>query len=267
MRTARQVVESPHFAISEVACSDDHVGWSKPEPSDSLRIVLVRQGRFRRSSRGRETTIDPTTGYLQRPGDEERFSHPAGGDLCTSIALKGDALTNEPWLRSAVEDTSSPEVRVDARVELALRMLMRSAAEPEPAAAEALLDLLALSLRGKPVTAPPGPGRRELAEQARDAIVAGVPSSRSLVRLAKLLGTSPSHLSRTFRHHIGSSVSQYRNRVRISHTLAHIDDGESDLAGLAANHGFSDQAHLSRVMRDAVGKTPGQIRALLAQPM
>jgi AraC-like DNA-binding protein len=255
--SARALVERTDVAVHEVACRDDHTGWSAPEPAGAAQIVLVRRGRFRLDANGRTLTADPTTGYLQGPGAVQRFSHPAGGDVCTSITFTGHALTAEPWLDAAVRAPSSHEVRVDARLELAHRMLLRTGE------VEAVLDLLALALRGRSGGAPPGPGRADLARRAREAILAGDPAAGDLVSLARLLGTSPSHLSRTFRHHTGLPVSRYRNRVRVSRALARIEDGESDLAGLAARLGFSDQPHFTRVMRRELGRTPARAVALL----
>ncbi|WP_201761751.1 MULTISPECIES: AraC family transcriptional regulator [unclassified Nonomuraea] len=256
MRTERRLIQSPHFVLRAVECTDDHGGWSAPETAPGAQIVLVRRGRFRLDAQGRELTVEPTTGYLHRSGEEVRFAHPAGGDVCTSITLTGDALTEK------VDAVRSPAVRVDARLELAHRLLLRSGADPGYAAVEALLDLLLLALRDQPRDGSP-PGRSELADRAREAILADEPGCGNLVALARRLGTSPSHLSHTFRHHVGMPLSRYRNRVRVSRALTRLDQGETDLAALAAGLGFSGQAHLTRVMRDEVGHTPGRVRALL----
>ncbi|GHF18131.1 AraC family transcriptional regulator [Streptomyces spiralis] len=257
VRRQRTIVESPHFVVRAVECADDHARWSAPEVSSSAQIVLVRQGRFRLDSRGRRVTVDPTTGYMQRPEEESRFAHPAGGDVCTSVTFIGDALT------TGLEAARSPAVRVDARLELAHRLLSRTGADPDFAAAEALLDLLLLALREQPAQIP-APGRADLADRAREAVLADDPAAAGLVTLARLLETSPSHLSRTFRHHVGMPLSRYRNRVRVSHALTRIDQGETDLAILAVSLGFSDQAHFTRVMREELGSTPSRVRMLLA---
>jgi AraC-like DNA-binding protein len=262
MRTERVVVATSHFVVKEVRCSDDHTGWSQPEWSSLVQVVLVKRGRFRHESRAHALTADPTTGYLHSPGHEQRFSHPTGGDVCTSVTFTNDALTSEPWLQSAIGQ-AAPEVRVDGRLELAHRSLLRSGADADLGAAEALLDLLALSLRSSAASVSPAPGRRELAERAREAIASGESASASLVGLAQLLETSPSHLSRTFRHHIGVTVSRYRNRVRVSKALDRLENGETDLAALGVSLGFSDQAHLSRVMRAELGRTPRRAAALM----
>ncbi|WP_285693041.1 helix-turn-helix transcriptional regulator [Actinomadura sp. NBRC 104412] len=261
MRSSHALITTPEVAVHEVVCRDDHTGWSEPEPAGGAQIVLVRRGRFRMDAEGRTLAADPTTGYLQGPGAIQRFAHPAGGDVCTSISLKGHALTAEPWLDDAVRSPTSHEIRVDARLELAHRLLLRADAGGVD---EAVLTLLDLALRGQRRRTPsPGPGRAELARLAREAIVAGEPGSDRLVPLARSLGTSPSHLSRTFRHHIGMSVTRYRNRIRISRALQRIEAGETDLARLAYELGFSDQAHFTRVLRAELGRTPDQVRSLL----
>ncbi|WP_199747953.1 helix-turn-helix domain-containing protein [Actinomadura sp. WAC 06369] len=256
MRTAKTVVRSPHFVVRAVECADDRARWSGPEAASAAEIVLVRRGRFRLDHRGVRLMADTTTGYLHRPGEEVRFAHPAGGDACTSVEFTGDALT------AGMETAPAPAVRVDARLELAHRLLLRAGADRAFAAAEAVLGLLRLVLRGQPDDLP-APGRRELADRAREAVAAGEPAAADLVSLARLLETSPSHLSRTFRHHVGMPLSRYRNRVRVSRALARIDGGERDLAGLAAGLGFSDQAHFTRVMRDELGRTPGRVLRVL----
>ncbi|MGA8115605.1 MAG: AraC family transcriptional regulator [Actinocatenispora sp.] len=257
MLVTRRVMADPHFVIRVVECTDDHVRWSPPELTSATHMVLVRRGRFQLESHGRRVTVDPTTGYLQAPGHEARFAHPAGGDVCTSITLPGDALTE------GVEAARSRAVRVDARLELAHRMLLRADADPAFAGIEAVVELLRLALRHQRAKTP-APGRHGLADRARDAMLADEPGGTSLVTLAHLLETSPSHLSRTFRHHVGMTISRYRNRVRISRALQRIDDGETDLASLAFALGFSDQAHFTRTMQRELGHTPGRVRALLA---
>jgi AraC-like DNA-binding protein len=45
--------------------------------------------------------------------------------------------------------------------------------------------------------------------------------------------------------------------------LEQLQAGQRDLAGLAAQLGFADQAHLSRTMRSEVAASPGTVRNLL----
>ena len=44
------------------------------------------------------------------------------------------------------------------------------------------------------------------------------------------------------------TLTAYRNRVRVLRALDAIEDGHRDLAGLAADLGFADHAHLTRAV-------------------
>jgi AraC-like DNA-binding protein len=82
-----------------------------------------------------------------------------------------------------------------------------------------------------------------------------------LVELSRVTGCSPHHLSRVFARLTGLTVSQYRNRLRVSLALERVAGGERDLAGLAGDLGFADHAHLTRTVRAATGRTPSALRA------
>ncbi len=60
------------------------------------------------------------------------------------------------------------------------------------------------------------------------------------------------------------SLTRYRNRVRVSRALERLAAGERSLGVLAADLGFSDQAHLTRTMRAYAGRTPSVLRRLLS---
>jgi AraC-like DNA-binding protein len=258
MRSAVELAARPEFAVHTVACRDDHRGWSAPEFRSGHGLVLVRGGRFRRRAAGVIADVDRTVGYFALPGEEEYFAHPAGGDVCTSISLSADV-----W-QSLTPDRPAPGLYVDARLDLAHRRFLAAAdsGDVDYAVAEQLLALVNTALN-RPDTPAPSVDRA-LVAQARAAIQAGHPSSGSLLSLADLLAVSPYRLSRAFPRELGISLTRYRNRVRVSRALDRLEDGEPDLAGLAADLGFADQAHLTRTVRDHCGHTPAALRRLLA---
>ena len=86
---------------------------------------------------------------------------------------------------------------------------------------------------------------------------------RALPELARSLATSPHHLSRIFRALTGHTISRHRMRLRVRAALERMAGGERDLARLAAEVGFADQAHLTRVIRSDTGTTPSALRAAL----
>jgi AraC-like DNA-binding protein len=84
------------------------------------------------------------------------------------------------------------------------------------------------------------------------------------LELGRGLAISPQHLSRIFRALTGATISRHRMRLRVRAALERLADGERDLARLAADAGFADQAHLCRVVRDETGTTPSALRHALA---
>ncbi|MGW2156407.1 helix-turn-helix transcriptional regulator [Nonomuraea sp. NPDC001699] len=296
MRSSRQLARGKGFTLDLVTCVDDHRGWSRPEVGRAHRMVLVHRGAFRRMADGRPAAVDPTMAYLGAPGEEERFAHPAGGDVCTSLSLS-PAL----WRTLAGDGTrlARPTVYVDARFELAHRRLLAAAraGDPDFALVESLLSLTSATLTqlagpATPAAAPtpaPGPAGSPagsparsparspvralvrspaaITEAAREAISADHPAAAGLLPLAELLAVSPYRLSRAFTRELGVSLTHYRNRVRVSRALDRLESGETGLAALAADLGFADQAHLTRTVRRHVGHTPAALRRLLASPV
>jgi AraC-like DNA-binding protein len=248
----------PEFTVSAVDCRDDHRGWSAEQPREDVRLVLVRSGGFRRRVRGVCTDLDRTVGYLGLPGEEEHFSHPAGGDVCTSISLRPDL-----W-RSLAGDAarlSGSTLYVNGKLDLAHRRLLAAGSD---SAAEGLVGLVAQAVQQVvTTTVPGGGGDPALVAKARAVIGDDHPASANLIPLAALLGVSPYQLSRAFTRELGVSLTRYRNGVRVARALDRLEEGEPSLSVLAADLGFSDQAHLCRTVREHLGHTPTALRRLL----
>ncbi|GAA2066535.1 helix-turn-helix transcriptional regulator [Streptomyces albiaxialis] len=267
MLSATVLATRPDFSVTAVTCQDDHTRWSEAEIRDDFRVVLVRRGRFRRHAAGTHADIDPTMAYVGVPGEEEHFAHPAGGDDCTSISL-----TPALWQDMAGDVTrlATQCVYVDARLDLTHRRILATArtGDIDYALTEELLDLLATAV-GQLVSGPtplgtqPPRSESALVAAARQAINDGHPASDGLLPLAELLEVSPYRLSRSFTRELGVSVTRYRNRIRVGRALDRLEEGETSLGILAADLGFADQAHLSRTMRQYLGRTPTALRRLL----
>lgn len=260
------VASCDDFSVTAVTCRNDHRRWSEPEIRDGYGMVLVRRGRFRRSGGGTAADVDPTLAYLSEPGVEERFAHPHGGDVCTSIGFSPRlwrSMTEGRPLRLA----GGPAIYVDARIDLAHRRALAASSDVGYAMAEELVRLLRAVVEQVAAVPPPPPpaGDRALLAEAREAVGADHPASTTLLSLAGLLDVSPYRLSRAFTRGTGVSLTRYRNRVRVGRALDRLEEGEESLAVLAADLGFADQAHLCRTVRDHLGHTPTAVRALLTR--
>jgi AraC family transcriptional regulator len=90
-----------------------------------------------------------------------------------------------------------------------------------------------------------------LARTARDA---------ELPTLARAVGVHPVHLSRTFRRFAGSTMTQLRKTLRLERATEAIVRSNRPIAQIASEHGFADQSHLTRALRNATGLTPASLR-------
>jgi AraC-like DNA-binding protein len=118
-----------------------------------------------------------------------------------------------------------------------------------PSDVERAQDLLAACL-------PPADPRGRLVERAVD-LLAAEHELRRVTDLADRLGTTPRTLQRRFEQCLGVGPKEVLQRQRISDALVEVEAGaEVDWAALAAELGFADQPHLTRVFRDLVGVTP-----------
>jgi AraC family transcriptional regulator len=71
-------------------------------------------------------------------------------------------------------------------------------------------------------------------------------------------------LSCAFRRHCGETIGAHLRRCRVERVCERlIAEPERSLADLAAEAGFADQSHLTRVFRRLVGTTPGAFQAAL----
>lgn len=267
MLTAVDVATGPGVRVKTVTCRDDHTGWSQPETRDGYNLVMVRRGRFRRRVDGTSTDLDPTMAYLGEPGAEEQFAHPAGGDLCTWIRLQPALWTA---LDGAATTLAQPAFYVHARLDLNHRRLLAAARAGDVGYAmmQGILDLLTdvlaqVGAGASPAHSPARPQDRALVAAAREAIVTDDPAARALLTLATRLAVSPFRLSRAFSREMGVSVTRYRNRARVARALDRLEHGEDNLATVAADLGFADQAHLCRTIRQHLDHTPTEVRALL----
>jgi AraC-like DNA-binding protein len=268
--TGHRLFDDHGVTITDVTCRQPPGRGATDEPAHHA-IVFVRRGCFVRRVDGTDHFLDPTRIYCINPGDEQRYDHPhAHGDDCTSIrfdpSLLGSLWGDDPTLPSQ-PITSSPGIDLEHRHLLAAAHRGDHPAEVH----ERTLALAAATLAqveptrvasGRPATVR---AHRALVDATREALAAdpGV----SLVDLARALGVSPHHLSRTFHARAGHTIARHRMRLRVRAALERLARGDDRLGDLAADLGFTDQSHLCRAIRRETGHTPTALRRALARPM
>ena len=122
----------------------------------------------------------------------------------------------------------------------------------------AQLTVLADWLRGRLAAAPAPVGWI-----ARAVAQLSSPSSRTssspVEAVADTLGVSRQHLARSFRREVGLSPKQLARIARMQRAVAALAGATPDLARLAVELGYFDQAHLTNELHALTGATPSAL--------
>lgn len=101
-----------------------------------------------------------------------------------------------------------------------------------------------------------------LAHRARTMIAAEPPVRVPVSELARQLGCSTSHLSRTFTRVFGMTPTTYRTEVRLQLAIEHLRTTPgADLTQVALSCGFSSHSHFTAAFRRRIGLTPSAFAA------
>jgi AraC-like DNA-binding protein len=83
----------------------------------------------------------------------------------------------------------------------------------------------------------------------------------SLRDLANEVGISVYHLCRTFRRATGSTLHQYRQKLRVRWSLESVMESSRSLVDIALDMGFSSHSHYTSSFRQEFAQTPSSLRA------
>jgi len=84
-----------------------------------------------------------------------------------------------------------------------------------------------------------------------------------LSEVASDVDVPPARLSAEFRKYTGCTFGDYVRELRVGLVKTRLRAGDQPLAEIAFQAGFADQAHCTRVFKQATGWTPGQYRMAL----
>lgn len=96
-------------------------------------------------------------------------------------------------------------------------------------------------------------------------ITRAAPSAADLGLVARRCGTNGRSLRRHFARYLGLGPKQMDRVIRVQRCMRALTRQPVPLAVLAADHGFSDQAHLSREFKRLVGLSPRRYASLVGR--
>lgn len=282
----------------DVCCTSSASPCGDEEHGRAHQLIFIRSGVFvKHSGPGgrREVVAEPMHVLCLNHDEPYRVSHPAdGGDDCTALSFTADAVLDATAIFDplAADHPSvpfrithaplTPDVLFRFR---ALRRALRTGAAsgsrfPDTLAVEdEALMLLGLVLRDGYHAHGVRHGirtaghrsstmrdRRELVERTKEALAIQPGKTWSLAALAREVNSSPYHLTRVFREHVGLPVHGYLLRLRFAIALERIEAGESNLSTIALALGFSSHSHFTTAFRRAFGAAPTVVARQLASP-
>ncbi len=217
------------------------------------------RGSVHRCAPGQISILHPDEPHDGRPGSTEPLGYQC---LYLSPAAIQDAI--------AAAGTYKPSLPFIENPVLAHPGIARSIAdsfdnELEPLYADGLVVSLANKLAGIAFGPRVQPVRRRLDVAALDRAAEFLRSSANRVvhsrELEAITGLTRFELATQFKRRFGTSPYRYLLMRRLDFVRMALPSG-ADLAELAQQAGFSDQSHMGRVFRAALGMTPGQFAKL-----
>jgi len=133
--------------------------------------------------------------------------------------------------------------------------LVRRIADRDPIEAA---NVLKQQLAGKPYTPP-------ISDNWSDRLAADLRASPNLqlVRWARSNGVTREYIWRCFDRHYGVSPVQFRSEMNARGAWLALTGSREPLSSIAADFGFSDQAHMTRAVKALTGMPPAQWRKQL----
>lgn len=278
----RMLVESLGVCLTDFSCRAQVHPDGEEEHNLTYSIVFVRRGAFGRVQGRQRVVADANHVLFFSPEQPYRIFHPApGGDDCTILALPAE-LAREAVARHAPREAERPGTPFRIGHALSTRHALRLHYEllalaargtPSFALEDTLAELADEALRSAcqqhGLASGDGtrrePGRvarhhREVAEEVKRLLSMRLDRAPGLGELARRLGCSPFHLSRTFRRAAGMSLRAYLGQLRTRTAADRLARGEDDLTRLALELGYADHAHFTRAFRGAWGMPPSAFR-------
>ena len=236
---------TPLVGVVDVTCRAGRSGPGEEEHNAATDVVLVRRGVFRVQLRGETLLADPGSALVFAAGDPFRVGHPTdGGDRCTVLRFTPELL--EEALGPAVSRAVRlPPVPGPGDDEQALHLLVGVAGAPTP--------------RATPLS-------QRRAAAVRELLAAEPGASWRIGEIARELHVSPYHLARQFRAATGTTIRAHLLSLRLALAVERLEEGEEDLARLAADLGFASHSHLSARFRERLGRPPSRMRTSVTAP-
>ncbi len=91
--------------------------------------------------------------------------------------------------------------------------------------------------------------------------------SGGVERFLQLCGRSREHAARTIRKHLGTTPTEYVNRIRIAYAQRQLEMGDQGILDIALDCGLENLSHFYALFRNQTGQTPRAYRLAHHRPL
>jgi AraC-like DNA-binding protein len=244
-----------------------HVCYA-PHSHESFSIGAILSGQSTYLNGSARYRVEQGTVVVMNPGDVHACN-PLQDRPWSYRMLYVDT----PWLRQLQHDLGVSEQdalrpfatthTTDARLFAGLNALYETLTDShlEPLAKHsAAVDYFSLVQQTLDPAAVSSVAVNDKLERAADFIRTRCTSAVKLEDICSVVQLSPSYLIRAFKQHFGLTPHGYLTNCRIQFARAQLRRGR-EIAEVAQDAGFADQAHLQRVFKQHLAATPGHYRA------
>ncbi len=236
-----------------------HPGGSRipPHAHRNAYFCFVRQGAYVETFGPRSRDCGPLTVAFHVP-DETHSEQMTGSDVRSlnvevSDEWLGRVREAAPTLRDPADCNGGSAAWLAARLYREFRW--------GDSSSRLMLEGLLLEIAGELArAATPAPTAPAWLRRVREMLRDRFRENLSPADLAAEAGVHRVHLAQAFRRHVGCSPGEFVRACRVEHAAARLTRPGLPLAEIAAEAGFADQSHFTRVFKRATGLTPAAFR-------
>jgi len=230
-----------------------------PHAHQRPTIALVLEGTLTTTTAGR-TFVNPANTLIAKPAGL-RHSNRVGHAPTSLIAIEPELPEGESTLPSCVNALHTLSHGWDARAAWLAQSIQRELSQPDDltplAVAGAAWEILAIVARFATAARMPPP---QSLRRVLEIVHARFTEPLGLGDVAREAGLHPVYLARAFRTHVGTSLGAYVRKLRVEQAAVKLRSSPGSIADIAAEVGFADQSHLTRVFSATTGMTPARYR-------
>lgn len=261
----KSLFSSPTVNVGDFFCDPGQLPDSDLEIEPAFGVTFPRSGVYIHNTARGTIVIDPTVAVFRSAGDEQVTTHPSDlGDRNTELQFPPEVVA--PLLDTHDRfrlQTAPISEKVTARHRRLLRRLHHGTVTNPLEIEEEALSLLGTVHQIKPIVKV-SHWQQRLVDETRQYLARRFREELDLGTVATAVGSSPFHLSRTFKRATGRSITEYRTALRVRFAIDRIAGGDDDLSRLAVEAGFYDHAHMTNTFRRSLGSPPSHLRAWLS---